>query len=741
MSTPSSAQPTPSWSLAALYAAAADWAHHDGRTWIYLFKALAAAFLSLAIAMKLEMPQPRTAMTTVFIVMQPQSGAVFAKSFYRAGGTLVGLVVMLALLALFPQQPELFILATALWVGICTAGAARNRNFRSYGFVLAGYTAALIGIPASQHPDGALLSALTRVSEVLLGIVCAGVVSALVFPQHTGEQLRGTVRARFSSFVEYVGMVLGGRIERAQIEATNAQFIADIVGLEAMRSMAVFENPSARLRSGRLSRLNSEFMAASTRFHALHQLMNRLHMASAWSTIDTLEPYFKEISPLLRKSGEPVLSAADASAAATQLEAYKTALPKRIRATRAELETTHPDAPLLDFDTASELLYRFVEDLHAYTATYASLAVMSHERERWAERYEPKTNLLSAGISGVRAAIVMCVLGAFWIATAWPSGTTLTLNAAAICALASSSSNPPRTAWQMALGTVLSSALAMLLTFGIYPHIDGFPLLCVALAPFLLLGVWMTTRPKLAGYGVGYCIYFCFLAGPDNLIVYDPMSFMNDALALVLSMLATAFAFAVLLPPSSTWMRRRLLVDLRRQAVSVARGRLAGLRSRFESGTRDMMFQINALASEPAQRRETLRWLFAVLEVGNAIIDLRRAIDTLPHEPRYAASMPWRVKLRAMRDAVGKLFETPDARRLDRALTATTDAIAAVQQTLVAFDPPRAERHQLQRILSHAHFIRSALLDPQSPLGEMAAPGAPASSPTPSPPQGASDAS
>jgi uncharacterized membrane protein YccC len=725
MSTPSSAQPAPPWSLAALYAAAADWARHDGRIWLYLFKALAAAFLSLAIAMKLEMPQPRTAMTTVFIVMQPQSGAVFAKSFYRVSGTLVGLVVMLALLGLFPQQPELFILATALWVGICTAGAARNRNFRSYGFVLAGYTAALIGIPASQHPDGALLSALTRASEVLLGIVCAGVVSALVFPQHTGEQLRGTVRARFSSFVEYVGKVLGGRIERAQIEATNAQFIADIVGLEAMRSMAVFESPSSRLRNGRLSRLNSEFMSASTRFHALHQLMNRLHLASAESTIDALEPYFKEISPLLRKSGEPVLSAADASAAATQLDAYKAGLPARLRASRAALASTHPDAPLLDFDTASELLYRFVEDLHAYTATYASLAVMSHERERWAERYEPKTNLLSAGISGVRAAIVMCVLGAFWIATAWPSGTTLTLNAAATCALASMSPNPPRMAWQMAVGTTLSSLMAMILTFGIYPHIDGFPLLCAALTPFLAFGVFMTTRPKLAGYGVGYCIFFCFLAGPDNLELYDPMSFMNDALALVLSMLATAVAFAVLLPPSTPWLRNRLLIDLRRQVVAGCRGPVRGLRTRFESGARDLMFQINALAAnEPEVKRETLRWLFAVLEVGNAITDLRREIEDLPRDPRYARTAPWRVKLRTMRDDVGRLFETPTAKRLDTALAATDAAIDAVQQMLAQVEPVREERHRMQRILSHAHFVRSALLDPQSPLAELNGDGA-----------------
>lgn len=396
MSAPSSCAPRPS-SFAVWYSAAAEWARTDGLTWIYLFKALAACFLALGIAMKLDLPQPRTAMTTVFIVMQPQSGMVFAKSFYRICGTLVGLVVTLALLGLFAQQPEMFIVATAIWVGICTAGAARNRNFRSYGFVLAGYTAALIGIPASQHPDGAFLSALTRVAEVVLGIVCAGAVSGLVFPQFTGLQMRGTVRARFSAFVEYVSTSLAGRNDRAQIEATNARFVADIVGFEAARSVAVFEGPDSRMRGGRLARLNSEFMTASTRFHALHQLMNRLRDAGthgAAIAIDALEPYFKEIAPLLAKSGEPVLSAADAAHAAAQLDAYKAELPRRVRATRAALEA-HPNAPLLDFDTGAELLYRFIDDLHAYAATYASLAVDTHERERWVERYQPKTNAIA----------------------------------------------------------------------------------------------------------------------------------------------------------------------------------------------------------------------------------------------------------------------------------------------------------------------------------------------------------
>ena len=713
MTTPASRAPRP---RERLQGALRDWWRDEGLVWVHIAKALLAAFLALGIAMRLDLPQPRTAMTTVFIVMQPQSGAVLAKSFYRIAGTLVGLVAMMTIMSLFAQQPELFLGAVALWTGICTAGAARNRNFRSYGFLLAGYTAALIGIPAAQHPEGAYLAALTRTAEVTLGVLCAGLVSALVLPEHASEQMRTAVRARFSAFVEYVAAALAGQMAREDIERKNAALLAEIVGFEAMRSVAVFEKPDTRARSGRLARLNSEFMTASTRFHALHQLMNRLRSAGALDAVEALEPFFRELAPLLHAPGEPVLTAAEAAGSAAKLDAYKAALPRRVRDLRNAL-AARPDFALLDFDTGAELLYRFVDDMHAYALTYASLAATTHARERWPERYEPKTNAVATAVAGLRGAIVMAVLGAFWIATAWPSGATLVLNAAAVCALASSSPRPTRMALQMAGGTVLATLVGFIVVFGVYPRIVGFPLLCAVLAPPLAFGVFLTTRRAFAGYGAGYCIFFCVLAGPDNVMRYDAAGFANDALALILSMIACAAAFAVLLPPSTPWLRRHLLSDLRAQVVVACREPFVRARSRFESRARDLAFQAYALAEGDAVgRRDALAWLVAVLEVGHALIDLRRELAGLPADARYAATMPWRRAIARSTKSLAALFARPSAARLDAALAASFDAIAATQQALVAFAPPREERHRLQRILSYLHFVRTALIDPESPL-------------------------
>jgi uncharacterized membrane protein YccC len=704
MSTPSSAQNRPHPLLA-------DWALTDGLAWIHIFKTALAAFLALWIAMRLDLPQPRTAMTTVFIVMQPQSGMVLAKSFYRFCGTLVGLVVMLVLISLFSQEPVLFLTATALWVGICTAGAARNRNFRSYGFVLSGYTAALIGVPVAQHADAAFLTAMTRVAEVSLGVVCSGALGALVFPRHAGSQVRATVRRRFTAFVDYVSKVLGGGVERSQIERINAAFVADVVGLEAARSVAVFEDPDTRMRSGRVARLNGEFMSVSTRFHALHQLMNRLRVNGATMTVDALEPYFREVAPLLSAAGAPVEKAADAAHAAAQLDTFKALLPKRIGATRRALD---PAIDLLEFDTAAELLYRFVDDLHAYTQTYASLAVPTHEREHRITRYVPKTSMLAAGVSGLRAFIVVLILSGFWIMSAWPSGGTAVLDAAAVIALASSSPRPTQMAFQMAGGTALATGAGMIVVFALYPRIDGFLLLSAALLPFLMLGVFISTRPGMTGVGLGYCIFFCFLAGPDNVIQYDPSGFINDAIALVISMLICSMAFAVLLPTDAPWLRRLLMHELRRQVVTASKGRLTRLAMRFESGTRDLLSQIDALAAGREDlQREALRWLFAVLEVGHAVIDLRTELGRFGTSTDAAS----RDSIKRALHQVARLFDHPGPRRFDAALSATSVAIDDLRTLLDTVREPREERHQLQRMSSHLHFIRTALLDPQSPLG------------------------
>lgn len=204
-----------------------EWARSDGVAWVFVFKALLTASLALWLAYRLELPQPSTVLVTVFIVMQTQSGQVLAKSFYRIVGTLIGLSVMVTLIALFAQERVLFLACLALWVGLCTAGAARYRDFRGYACVLAGYTATMIGIPATAHPEGAFMAALWRVLEISLGILCTGTVSAIFLPQTSGAALRNTLYGRFRDFAGFAAEGLQGSLDGERFGELSARFVAD----------------------------------------------------------------------------------------------------------------------------------------------------------------------------------------------------------------------------------------------------------------------------------------------------------------------------------------------------------------------------------------------------------------------------------------------------------------------------------------------------------------------------------
>ncbi|NWA00273.1 FUSC family protein [Pseudomonas gingeri] len=700
-----------------------DWARSDGVTWVYIFKTLAAAFLTLWLAMRLELPQPRTAMITVFIVMQPQSGHVFAKSFYRFLGTLAGSAVMVLLIALFAQNTELFLGALAIWIGLCSAGAARNRNFRAYGFVLAGYTAAMVGLPALAHPEGAFMAAVWRVLEISLGIICSTFVSAAILPQSASAAMRNALYQRFGAFAGFVGTGLRTPHAGAAFETANIGFIAQAVGLEGLRSVTVFEDPHMRRRNGRLNRLNSEFMTLTTRFNALHQLLERLRSRGPLQVPAAIEPGVLGLAALLDGFAGRALTDADAQRLAVQLADYKSALPEQVRRLRACFQESHPDAAgQLEFHTAFELLYRFVEELHSYALTHASLADHRHAREQWDEPYVPKTNWLAAAASGIRGAFILIVLGSYWVATAWPSGATMTLIAAATVGLSAATPNPKRMAFQMACGTLLGALIGFVEVFFVFPAIDGFALLCMVLAPVFVFGAFLASRPAWMGVGVGLLIFFSTGSVPDNLTVYDPYNFINDYIAMVIGMLVCAAAGAIILPPNSRWLWRRLEQDLREQVVFAISGKLKGLGSIFESATRDLLHQAYGFAAgQPKVQSELLRWMFVVLEVGHAVIELRKEQASLPVHPAYAESQPWRQSIRVMGRSLMRLFIQPTTSNLERALLAVDHAISRVQAT----DEPFARHFDtsvLRRVQSYLHFIRTSLLDPRSPLAALGRP-------------------
>lgn len=676
----------------------AAWLRGAALDWLFVGKATFAVLLTGWLAMRFSLEQPGTAMLTVAIVIHPQSGMVVAKSFYRALGTLVGCAVAFAIVGAFPQQPLPFLSATALWIGLCAGGASLHRNFKSYGFVLAGYTAAIVALPVVNHPQNVFDSAVMRVSEVMLGILVAGVVSDAVFPQRLGDVLRESVRAQFANFMIFVRESLRGALPRSDLEKAYLRFVREVVQIENQRSSVVFEDAGVRLRSPRLRLVNHAFMAASTSYHSLHHLLNRLQGPAHESVRSRLMTVAGELAAELAPLASLPRMGAQAEALAHGLSALGERLPARIAELREGLSER---ADRLDFDTGAELLARIAAELRDYARAYAIMASPQAVRSpaEPAAPFSHSNDWAGAAVACVRATATMLAMGAFWFASAWPEGAGAMLIATIFSGLMATVPDPLRAIRYMLAGYALGTLAGLFCVYGVLVRMDGFVLFAAGILPFLLPGFYLSTRPAWPGVGAGYLIALVYTIAAKNPMHYDALHAINDSLSQLIGVGCAGVGFMLFAGASdSPWLQRRLLHKLRLQLVRACELPLRGLRPRFESASRDAAAQIVAhTRSGSSQSRELLAWSLAVQETGRAVIELRRALAASEASPSL------RRQVESALAALAALYAEPGRERYRLARDRVSVAIDAA-----AGQAP---------LMAQLHLIRLALLDAQSVLG------------------------
>jgi uncharacterized membrane protein YccC len=606
-----------------------DWLQSHGPKWIFVTKTLFAGFMALWISFRFGFDKPATAMMTVFIVAQPQSGLVIAKSFYRLLGTLVGSVATWLLVATLAQERELFILAMSLWIGVCVAGAARFREFQAYAFVLAGYSSCIIGFPAVMQPSAFFDIAQSRISEIMLGILCAAVISDAVFPQRLAQRMVATLRGQFSNLVGFVQKAVAGPLDRTVTINDQLRFVADVLTLESLRASSIFESPDSRIRDDRLRLFNADFMTVSTTLHAIQQLAQRLREQSREQALTALRPCVASFAPqLLLDDGRIVSMAAEAPLLMARLDRLLPELKTQLQAARATLADKVEAEELLDFDCAAELVEDFAQELLTLTQTYASLALPSGRPARRAPAFIPHSELSEAVLAGVRATAAMLVVMLFWIATAWPNGATAATLACIACALFAAAPAPVQAVKQMGKGFVLGFFLGMVCKFGVLPQADTFLEMCLAFTPFLTVGVLLMTQPATAGMGAGCNLMLISAVVPENLMHYDLVGYINDGSAQLLGLAIAGIAFVLLAHKTPDNIHRHIAGRLRRELLRVCDGSLQRLPHAFESRVRDLMRSVMGLPAD--QRSELAMCALSVLEIGDAISDLRHLSRELP---------------------------------------------------------------------------------------------------------------
>jgi uncharacterized membrane protein YccC len=568
--------------------------HQTAVALTFAVKTFAAALLALYIAFWADLDDPRWSFLTVFVVSQPDSGLVLAKSFYRILGTIAGVLVTIALVFALAQYGELFVTAVAVWMCLCNFAARAVRNFASYGFQLAGYTVAIVAIPAALEPSGAYPLVVARCTEIVLGIICAALVSRLILVRELSPKLLERVRALTRRADRFATVLLEPHANRELVAAEPTELVKSYLDVQGMQRSAYFESADARVLDQLLRRLTQVAVelcamaeaAASHRIDSLPHpeantsLGNGISHTNESSTGDGAI-----VSALVRAADERDLGLARS----------------RLRESMAA------------FDRGEEL-------------PHPNLAC-----GLWSDP-------VPAVLTGIRSALAVGITSAFWFATAWPNGPVAVIVAAVVCSLVASMEQPAKISIALA-ATVLIAAVPVFATeFYLMPLAVDFPSLAVALAPLLLTCGFIMGQPQIGPLGLLSAVYFAFASNIDNVMSYDAVAFLNSSFAILVGIAVAVVLFATFFPETPAFALRRF-----HRQVLVHLGYLAGA-SRCASALscyqRALCEQLGATLArvndDPKMARACLTSAITTLSAAQAISRVRDSLSVDAFAPSIA---------------------------------------------------------------------------------------------------------
>jgi uncharacterized membrane protein YccC len=654
---------------------------------LFALRLWTAVCLALFVAFWLELDNPFWAGTSAAIVCQPQLGASLRKGWFRMIGTAVGATMIVVLTACFPQDRIAFLVLLALWCGICAFAATVFRNFASYSAALAGYTAAIIAADNLGATGGAssdvFLLAVTRASEICIGIACAGIVLA-------GTDLGGAQRRLAESLANLAAEIMGrfGRmlaLAEAQLPDTQAErreFVRRVIALDPVIDQALGESSHLRYNSPKLQTAMYGLFGALDGWRGVATHLSRLPEAARRHGADIILRSLPSELRSVPEAGSPVLWIAD------PLALYR-ACEEAVR-TLIVLPVDTPSLRLLADETAKVLAGM----LHVLDGL-ALLVDAPHHPSLGARSFRlSEPDWLPAIINAARAFLAISAVELFWVATAWPNGASTIVFVAVVALLLSPKGDLAYGgSLAFALGTTGAVVCAAAVKFAMLPALQTFPAFCAALGLFFLpagFAVAVSRQPIVTAVLTAMAFNFIPLLAPTNEMSYDTMQYYNSALAIVVGCGVAPLAFWLLPPLSPAFRVRRLLAlssrDLRRLATAPE----LPAPDYWESCIYSRLTALPDQAT-PLQRAQ----LLAALSVGTEIIGLCQMATHLGTTAELDAALN-DIALGHSTKAIAKLRQFDD--RLASARETGTEATRAL----------RGRGHVLiisEAIAEHGHYF------------------------------------
>ncbi len=500
---------------------------------LFSVKCLIAAVLAYYIALRIGLTRPYWAVTTSYIVAQPLAGAVLSKAVFRVAGTVLGAIAAVVLVPNLVNAPELLSLGLALWLGLCLYISLLDRTPRAYVFLLAGYTASIIGFPSVEAPGAIFTTAALRVQEITLGILCGSLIHGFVFPQTVTATLLARIDAILGDAERWSRDSLAGASDAA-LDRDRRRLALDINELHQLSIHLPFDTARLLPRVRTLRAFQAELSMLLPLASAVDDRIVELMRGSdaprpeAIALIEDVREWLRDPPPMPDRS-----ETADALIArARMLEPtigdtliWRDALRLSLLARLAELIDAHRNA-------------RDLRDQMRSPSRVPVTPAVARLLARTAKRplHRDRGIALRAAFGTIATILLGCV---FWIGTGWADGAGAVLIAGVCCALFGNSDDPAPSIITFFYGTIIGLVVSAIYAFAILPRVTDFVTLIAVLAPPMLIGGVFLSRPQTLLLTFGALLGGLNTVGLNDRFASDFSSFINGGIA---QLVGTLFA-------------------------------------------------------------------------------------------------------------------------------------------------------------------------------------------------------
>ncbi|HHZ8762526.1 TPA: FUSC family protein [Klebsiella quasipneumoniae] len=580
----------------------------DGQAVIYAAKSFAAAMLAYYLALSIGLQRPSWAIITVYIVSQTSAGASLSRSVYRLVGTVVGAAATVIIVPTFVNQPILCSVVLALWIAGSLCLSLLERTPRGYAFLLAGYTASLIGFPAVSAPGTIFDLAVTRVEEIAIGILCAGLIHRFVLPVRIAGRFNSTLAQTLATARQRIADTLAGKPVAAETLrlALSLQFLQGI-----NHHLPWDDGLSVPHRQAR---------------KAIHDRLARLLIVNGelYDRLQRSGPPPDDLQALLAEA-EAWLTGPQAARSAPSADGLLSRCERLIVRYAADAQTMDEALRLSLARHLAEAIRLLQESERLAKAVYRRRSPALPPDAGAAKGYVFHRDPLSALRTSFGAFVIILSGCLMWIGSAWPDGGTAVSILGVCCSLFASFDAPAAHLVKYLIGCVWGVLFSLLYSFVLLPQVNEFALLAAVLAPVYLLAGSLQARPATTFMAMGITLTLPILCELGASYRGDFATAINTALALFIAVGYAAFGMRLLQTVQAETAIRRLLTLCQRDIRRAARGRLAHNAHRWTN----LMIDRTALLlprlpqSGPAAG-QLLDKMLRDIRTGLAVIHLRR---------------------------------------------------------------------------------------------------------------------